>query len=161
MVRKPDGTPQGALRAALKFLGYCPRSEAEVQAKLKQLAFPQNIIETTLEKLRLLNLLNDETFARNWILGRVEGRGYGPLRVERELRQKGIAQAVIRQVMGETFGQGEGKEKARTLLERRFRGKDLGDRKVLHRAIAFLQRRGYRDSVIGEILSDSRKFFFE
>lgn len=152
MVRKPDGTPQGALRAALKFLGYCPRSEAEVQAKLKQLAFPQNVIESTLEKLRSLNLLNDETFARNWILGRVEGRGYGPLRVERELRQKGIARSLISQVVKGTFGQEEGKERARVLLAKRFRGKDLGDRKVLHRAIAFLQRRGYRNSVIAEIL---------
>ncbi|MBI2999253.1 MAG: regulatory protein RecX [Deltaproteobacteria bacterium] len=152
MVRKPDGTTQGALRAALKFLGYCPRSEAEVQAKLKQLAFPQNVIESTLEKLRSLNLLNDETFARNWILGRVEGRGYGPLRVERELRQKGIAQAVIRQVVRETFGDEEGKERAKKLLEKRFRDKDLSDLKVLRRAVAFLQRRGYRNSAIAELV---------
>jgi SOS response regulatory protein OraA/RecX len=52
----------------------------------------------------------------------------------------------------ETFGREEGKEKARGLLERRFRGKDLGDRKILNRAIAFLQRRGYRSAVIAEVL---------
>ncbi|MBI3060592.1 MAG: RecX family transcriptional regulator, partial [Deltaproteobacteria bacterium] len=43
---------------------------------------------------------------------------------------------------------------ARGLLERRFRGKDLGDRKVFNRAIAFLQRRGYRSSVIAEVLGE-------
>ncbi len=141
-----------ALKRALKFLAYRPRSEAEVRAKLTQLGFPQKIIETTLKKLHSLNYLNDESFARNWALGRVGGRGYGPLRVERELRQKGIAKSLIDEVMKETFGLQEGKERARALLEKRFRGKDLSDRKMLHRAISFLQRRGYRDSVIAEIL---------
>lgn len=152
MAIKRGGSEGDALKRAYKFLRYCPRSEAEVRNKLSQLGFPQKSIEATLEKLRSLNLLNDEAFARDWARGKAEGWGYGPLRVERELRQKGIAQSVIRQVMGETFGHEEGKEKARTLLEKRFRGKDLGDRKVLHRAIAFLQRRGYRNSVIAEVL---------
>ena len=74
------------------------------------------------------------------------------MRIERELRQKGIAKSLIREVVKETFGRQEGKERARALLEKRFRGKDLSDRKVLHRAVAFLQRRGYRSSVIAEVL---------
>ncbi len=97
-------------------------------------------------------MLNDEAFARDWAQGRAEGRGYGPLRIERELRQKGIAKSVIREVVKETFGRQEGKERARALLEKRFRGKDLSDRKILHRAISFLQRRGYRSAVIAEVL---------
>ena len=39
-----------------------------------------------------------------------------------------------------------------TLLEKKFRGKDLGDRRILSRAVAFLKRRGYRSSVIAEVL---------
>ena len=74
------------------------------------------------------------------------------MRIERELRQRGIAKSVIREVVKETFGQEEGKERARVLLEKRFRGKDLGDRKVLRRAMSFLQRRGYGSSVVVELL---------
>lgn len=147
------GEPQDeALKRALKFLAYRPRSETEVRAKLTQLGFPNKVIEATVRKLLSLNFVNDETFARNWALGRVEGRGYGPLRIERELRQKGIAKSLINEVLKETSGREEGKERARTLLEKRFKGKDLGDEKVLRRAVAFLQRRGYRDSVIAELL---------
>lgn len=152
MARKGDGSPEEALQRAFKFLSYRPRSEAEVRARLSRLGFPQKSVEATLEKLRTLNLLDDEIFARGWVRGRAEGRGYGPLRIERELRQKGIAKSLIRQVVQETFGQEEGKERARALVAKRFRGKDLGDRKVLHRAIGFLQRRGYRSSMIAEIL---------
>ena len=152
MPAKQDGSQQEALRRAFKFLSYRPRSEAEVRTKLGRLGFPQKSVDTTLEKLRSLSLLNDEAFARDWARGRAEGRSYGPLRIERELRQKGIAELLIRQVVQETFGQEEGKERARGLVAKRFRGKDLGDRKILHRAMSFLQRRGYRSSVIAEVL---------
>jgi len=152
MANTHGGSQEEALKRAFKFLSYRPRSEAEVQAKLTQSGFSPQDVNAILEKLRSLNLLNDETFARGWARGRAEGRGYGPLRIERELRQKGIAKPLISQVVKETFGREEGKEKARGLVEKRFRGKDLGDRKVLHRAVAFLQRRGYRSSVIAEVL---------
>ena len=152
MAIKRGGNQEEALKRAYKFLSYRPRSEAEVRNKLGQLGFPRKSVDTTLEKLRSLSLLNDEAFARDWARGRAEGRGYGPLRIERELRQKGIAKSVIGQIVQETFGPQEGKERARALLEKRFRGKDLGDRKVLHRAVGFLQRRGYRSSVIAEVL---------
>ena len=146
------GSQQEALKRALKFLGYRDRSEAELRTKLTQSGFPRKIIEPTLEKLRSLNLVNDENFARNFPLGRVEDRGYGPLRLERELRQKGIAKSIVSRILEEAFGKQEGKERAKTLLEKRFRGKNLSDAKVLHRAVSFLRRRGYRDSVIAEIL---------
>jgi len=58
-----------------------------------------------LEKLCSLNYLNDETFARNWARSRAETRGYGPKRIEQELRTKGVAPALVREVVGETFGQ--------------------------------------------------------
>lgn len=154
MPAKRGGSQEDALEYAIRFLSYRARSESEVRAKLTQLGFPQKIIVTTLEKLRSLNLLNDEAFARNWAQTRAESRGYGPLRVERELRGKGVAKVLIDRIVPETFGQEGGRERARTLLEKRFRGKDLGDRKVLRRAVAFLQRRGYRDSVITELVKE-------
>ena len=150
------GAPQeAALKRAFRFLSYRSRSEAEVRIKLTQWGFSQDVVETTLAKLRSLNFLNDEVFARGWAQGRSEGRGYGPLRIERELRQKGIADDLIRQVVDETYGREEGKEKARELLEKRCRDKDLGDPKILRRAIGFLKRRGYRDSVIAEVIGSS------
>jgi len=154
MPEKERGDAEATLKRALKFLSYRPRSEAEVRAKLNQLGFPRKNIDTALEKLRSLKLLDDECFARGWARGRAEGRGYGPLRIERELRQKGIARVVARDVVREAFGGEGGREKARALLQKRFRGKDLSDRKILRRAVAFLQRRGYPGSVIAEVLGE-------
>lgn len=153
MANKQAANPEAALKRAFKFLSYRSRSEAEVRIKLVQSGFSQDVVETTLERLRSLNFLNDEAFARGWAQGRAEGRDYGPLRIERELRQKGIEHDLIRRVVGETYGREEGKEKARKLLEKRYRDKDLADPKIFRRAIGFLKRRGYRDSIISEVIN--------
>jgi len=152
MAAKRDGSKEEALKRALKFLGYRSRSEAEIRTKLTHCGFTNKTTETTLEKLRSLNLVNDEAFARDWASGRVRSRGYGPLRVDMELRRKGIPRPLIGTILKETFREEESKERAKTLLEKRFRGKDLTDAKLLRRAVAFLQRSGYRDSVIAEVL---------
>ena len=141
-----------AFNRAVKFLSYRARSEAEVRRKLAQLGFSRGTVEGAVKKLLSLNLLNDENFARAWTVSRVEGRGYGPLRVERELRQKGVAKDLIGRVLDETCGRQQGMDRARALLEKRFRGKDLSDAKNLRRAVSFFRRRGYRDSVIAEVL---------
>ena len=146
------GSQEEALKRALKFLSYRPRSEAEVRTKLAQSGFSAKIVEPALEKLRSLKLLDDEAFARSFTQVRIEGRGYGPLRLERELRQKGVAQPIVGKILSEAFGKQEGKESARALVEKRFGGKDLSDAKNLRRAISLLQSRGYRDSVIAEVL---------
>lgn len=149
------GSAEEAYNQALKFLGYRARSAVEVEAKLVQSGFPPKIVALIVEKLRSLKLLDDEAFARSFAQARIEDRGYGPLRLERELELKGVPQALVRRVIDEAFDKHEEKERARELLAKRFRGKDLGDAKNLRRAISLLQRRGYRDSVIAELLKVS------
>jgi regulatory protein len=105
-----------------------------------------------LEKLCSLNYLNDETFARNWARSRAETRGYGPQRIEQELRTKGITPALIREVVAETFGQVDEWKKAKSLLEKNFKSKKFDDPKMLRRAVGFLQRRGYTNKVIFALL---------
>lgn len=151
--REGEGELQAeALKRAIKFLSYRGRSEAELEAKLFHLGFPQNVVQITLEKLRSLKFLNDEAFARDWAITRAEGRGYGPLRVMRELREKGVAKPLIDQVVNEVFDSRDVKERAKKLLEKRFRSEDLSDSRVLRRVVGFLQRRGYRDSLISELV---------
>ena len=95
---KPSDSQEEALQRALRFLGYRPRSEAELRSFLVQRGHSAAITERTLEKLCSLNYLNDETFARNWAHSRAETCGYGPNRIEQELRTKGIDQALIKRL---------------------------------------------------------------
>lgn len=74
------------------------------------------------------------------------------MRIERELREKGVDRTLINRVVQETLDQRDERESARRLLARRFKGKELREGKMLHRAVGFLQRRGYRSAVIAEVL---------
>jgi regulatory protein len=118
-------------------------------------AYSTATTERALEKLRALNYINDETFARNWASGRATGRGYGPKRIHQELQKKGIREALIREVVRETFAQGEEREKAKSVLEKRFKDKQLSDPKMLRRAAGFLERRGYSSQVIFALLGST------
>ena len=123
-----------------------------MQDYLTRRAYSKATAEKTLEKLRALNYINDEAFARNWASGRATGRGYGPKRIHQELGKKGIREGLIREVVRETFDQGEEREKAKALLEKRFKNKQLSDPKMLRRAAGFLERRGYSSQVIFDLL---------
>jgi len=104
------------------------------------------------EKLRHLNYVNDETFAQNWARSRAHSRGYGPNRIEQELRAKGIAPTLLREVVNELFSDMHEAEYAERLLAKRFKGQNLSEPEARTRAAAFLQRRGYSNKVIFDLL---------
>ena len=115
-------------------------------------SYPDDTIQDVLTRLRSLNYLNDESFARNWALSRAQSHGYGPGRIAQELRAKGIGQAQAHEVVRATFQEENEESHARRLLARRFKGQNLADVKVVRRAAAFLQRRGYSSKIIFDLL---------
>lgn len=139
----------------MRYLSYRPRSETEVRSYLRRLGCSPNAIETAIAKLCSLNYLNDESFARTWALSKAQNRGFGPRRIEQELRTKGIDQPLVRDVVRETFAEEDEQALARRLLAKRFTGKDLKDARVLRRAAALLQRRGYSAKTIFDLLKYS------
>ncbi len=122
---------------------------------MRRRKYPPGVVENALAKLRSLNYLNDESFARNWALSRAQSHGYGPKRIEQELRAKGIEQLKTHEIVRETFQEENEESHARSLLSRRFRGQNLNDIKAIRRAAAFLQRRGYSSKVIFDLLKVS------
>jgi regulatory protein len=155
--RKAPGPTQAnseeaAFQRALKILSYRSRSQAEMRHKLTELGYSRAIAERTLEKLADLNYLNDESFARNWAQSRTRSRGYGAKRLEQELKAKGIEPGLRRRVIGEACDRETERNNAKRLLERKFRDEPLNDPKILRRAVAFLQRRGYSGETIFDLL---------
>ena len=148
------GDNERAYSRALKFLRYRARSADDIKEKLKQAGFSRLSVEAALRKLISLSLLDDESFARNWASSRIEQRGYGPMRVARELASKGIPKPVVDRILQEAFAHGRSDitENAKALLHKRFGSSDLTAPKTRRRAADFLQRRGYPVGVITEVL---------
>ena len=113
------------------------------------------VIAETLAKLRRLNYISDQTFARDWALSRAQNQGYGPRKIEQELKTKGVNDAVIRATVREIFGQESEEQRARKVLQKRFKSENFQEPRTLSRAVAFLQRRGYSSQVIFALLGCS------
>jgi len=133
-------------------LSHRPRSELEVKNYLRQKGCAPQVSDTVTAKLRSLNYLDDLSFAQIWARSRLESRGYGPRRVEQELRLKGIDARVIRDTMQQSLQHRSEQESARTILTKRFGSVDPKDTKAQRRAVALLQRRGFSSKVIFELL---------
>ena len=114
-------------------------------------------IDKVIEKLWSFHYLDDEAFARSWALVRAQDGGYGPKRIDQELTSKGIGRPLIREALRETFDQVDEAERAKRLLAKRFKDENLTEPKVLRRAAAFLQRRGYGSEVIFDLLRYSEE----
>jgi len=133
-------------------LGFRSRSETEVRRYLQQRGFSTPALEAAIRRLLSLHYLNDEVFARNWALSRAQSHGYGPLKIDQELRIKGIAAPVIRDTLREIFDEVDEAAQARRLLTKRFKGERLSEIRIARRAAAFLQHRGYSSKVIFDLL---------
>jgi regulatory protein len=136
-------------------LSYRSRSEAELRHYLRRRGHAAGTAEAVIDKLRSLGYLNEEAFARGWAAARAQGRGFGPKRIEQELRSKGIGSTLIRTVLRETFAEIDEVEGARRLLRKYFKGADLSQPRTLRRAAGFLQRRGYGSNVVFNLLGCS------
>ena len=128
------------------------RSGAEISKYLRRRGAPENIVDAALEKLRRLNYIDDTGFARNWALSRAQNQSWGPIKIEQELKAKGVVETVIRQVVKETFEQEDELTRAGKILKKRFSGANFEEPKALRRALAFLQRHGYSSKVIFALL---------
>lgn len=119
---------------------------------MQRRGYSDQTTDQAIERLRALDYVDDQSFAENWARSKVESRGYGPKRIEQELRSKGIEPKLILEVISEIFGRGEELERAKAALAKRFKGSALNEPKTLRRAAAFLQRRGFNGQVIFDLL---------
>ena len=87
-----------AKKSALGLLAMREHSAQELKCKLAERGFDTNTIAQILVDIGKSGLQSDERFAEFYVKSRID-RGYGPLRIEAELRERGIAQSLIREFL--------------------------------------------------------------
>lgn len=134
---------------ALRFLGYRPRSTAEVRRNLVQAKTPEPVVDFAIERLQTMGYLDDAAFARFWIENRETFRPSGPAALRYELRQKGVADMVIETVLQDMDAAEAAYRAARSKVNQ-FRG---SSRQQFKQKIGnFLQRRGFAYSTSRDII---------
>ncbi len=80
--------------AAIRLLTRREHSRLELVQKLLLRQFEHGEINDVLDKLAEQRLQSDERFAENYVRHRCH-RGYGPFRIEQELKQRAVAAEIV------------------------------------------------------------------
>jgi regulatory protein len=153
-----------AVDSAARFLGHRPRSVAEVRKNLKEKDFEPGVIDKALERLTAMGYLDDRAFAKYWVENRTHFKPLGAAALRFELRQKGIADALVREVL-ETVDDENGAYEAASPLLKRMRGMDR--RTARQKISTTLARRGFAydvvrtalDRLFDEVADEDADFF--
>ncbi len=86
--------PARVRRAAMDLLARREHSLHELQLKLQRRFPDQEVVDSELRRLALENLQSDQRFAASFARQRA-GRGYGPLRIRQEMRERGLGDTAI------------------------------------------------------------------
>jgi len=133
------------LNVATHYLGYRPRSEFEVRERLQRRGFDENNIGVVIARLKEQGLVDDMDFARFWKENRDSFSPRSQWLTKLELRQKGVADDIIDQVVG-TIDDDDSAYRAALSKARRLSRSDYQD--FRHRLGEYLRRRGFGYGVI-------------
>jgi regulatory protein len=134
---------QQALDRALNYLSFRPRSRQEVRNYLRGKNTPPELIDTVLERLDQMDMINDRAFASFWVETREQFNPKGVHALKNELRMKGIERSVVDEVVDEEQDEERAlraaHKKALSLLQQ-----PSMDYMTFQRRLGpFLQRRGF------------------
>ena len=129
-----------AMDSAVRFLAARPRSTAEIRRRLAKKDIEEAVVEEVIERLTSLNYVDDLEFARFWVRNREEFNPRGEMALRYELRQKGIADAIIEEALAELDPTESAYRAARKKM-RSLRNKEPDEQR--NKLGAFLNRRGF------------------
>ncbi len=133
-----------AIKSAFRYISYRLRSEKEIRERLRKHGF-DNVIEEVIKRLKELSLVDDVAFARFWKENRVSFKPLSRRLLRQELKQKGIAEPIIAEVildMDDNLSAIKaGRKRIRLLIKNEYP-------EFRHRLTTFLRWRGFNYETI-------------
>ena len=140
---------------AFRYLAARAHSEKELQTKLRQKGYAEELITTVISELKEAKFLDDVKFAFSFARNRIVKKPMGARLLRQELRQKGLKPEIIDKALTEAYSAKRQEEIARELVEsRKDRYKDLDENKQKKRLNDFLLRRGFDWEIVKEVIAE-------
>lgn len=140
---------QKCLAAAEHYLGYRPRSEAEVRQRLRQRGFNGHVVDKVIVALKERKLIDDLAFAIYWKENRLLHKQRSRRLIGVELRQKGVATETVKEVLEDVDDENSAYEAA---AKKAAIVANLDHGEFYHRLYSYLQRRGYSPGTVRSVL---------
>ena len=149
--------PGGAERpdpweVALRLLAMRARTRQDLSTRLARRGYSPAEIEPVLRRLTAARYLDDAGFARSWARSPAH-RGFGPARLARELRTRGVPEAEVSVVLGELAEERDMRGEAQAVAAKKLHAlRGLPAAVIRRRLAAHLMRRGFTTDVILDLL---------
>lgn len=149
-----------ALQFAMKLIGLRRRSVFEITKRLELKGFNKDIISEVLEELERYKYIDDEKFAESYINDRMNFRPCGKLMIEKELKEKGIAENIINDKISELISEEKELESAGILVRKKLKiiGGNVDKRRVYQKIASYLQSKGYSFDTISQAIENEVEF---
>lgn len=134
-----------ALKIALHYLKFRPRSVFEIGQKLRSKKVATAEVQKVIEVLKKNQLLNDKNFAKMWVENRNLLKPEGSYLLKWALKKLGIAENIIEDTLKE--------QDEEALAKRAIESKSRLQKADFQKKAAFLQRRGFGTTIIYKILN--------
>jgi regulatory protein len=140
--------------AALRLLAARARSRGELERRLAQRGFGDEVVATALDRLADAGLVDDAAFAAAFAEGRA-ARGVDARVIANELRDRGVGPDLAGPATEAAVPAEEQAERCRRVAAARLAHLDgLAPEVRFRRLAGYLERRGYPTEVIGAVLAD-------
>jgi len=141
---------------AINALARGRKTRRELEVRLRRVQPDVSLIGEALDRLTAIGVLSDEEVAHAEAAARLR-RGQAPAKVRQVLRRKGVEGRMVNEAVSAAVSEDGFDElvSCRALAEKRVRALGAKEPAVLRRRlVAFLQRRGFGGSVIGQVLRE-------
>ena len=139
-------------RAAMRLLAQNEHTVRQIKTKLSKKDFASEAIDVVLDDLQQRDLLSDERFAEQYLLMRSR-KGFGPVRIEQEMYEKGVGESLIRLTMDEADI--DWRELLTETVQKKYGSGAALNYEERARRARFLEYRGFTASLIRKVLFDS------
>lgn len=143
-----DTRPQNIKAACLRLLNRREHSQQELLTKLALKGFDRTEIQYVLDELQQQGWQSDQRFAQAYVSSRLAG-GFGPLKIQSELIQRGIREFDLNALVEENFG--SWLDLLLQVYQQKYHDTvDLTAKEWLKRSY-FLQQRGFTGTMINKL----------
>ncbi len=146
---------EAAYGTALRGLELRPNARNDLARRLVRKGHPRQAVEAALERAAALGLLNDETYARNYVQTRA-ARGRGPSRLMHDLLSMGVHRSTVERALSAEWPEGSD----RTTMPRALATKRVAQLGALprqtkrRRVLAYLARRGFSGREVSQMVEE-------
>ena len=140
-----DKPERSAYDRALGMLARREYSQRELRARLEHAGCDENESESALRTLQKQHYQDDDRFGEMIVRARV-GQGYGPARIQAELRSHGLADAAIRALLDAAEVDWEALATAQ--LRKKYGSRPAAEHAERGKRAAFLLRRGFSAATV-------------